>query len=242
MISALWSFCRGTPRWVLRLDIPAFWQTALTHYIWYFVLQVMWFILERKESAPPNKTKSQIHLSPVVWATCIELTGTCFILVFQSLLPCPVLSVWDLFQMICSCLICRLKGWHFLGIGWHLQNLITHTVALAGCFGKYPFCSCFFFFFTGERMLKPGNIRIATKFTYFLVMNISEGFRDTKYQKETRPRFWKTLHAVTIPILFHIMHSFDWRGVHLVQRCFMTLTAERFSARHYSSHSDLTAR
>lgn len=87
MISASWSFCRGTPRRVLRLDTLAFWQTTVTHYIWYFVLQVMWFILERKESAPSNKTESQIHLNPAVRATCIELTETCFILVFQSLLP-----------------------------------------------------------------------------------------------------------------------------------------------------------
>lgn len=57
MISALWSFCTGTPRRVPRLDILAFWQTTVTHYIWYFVLQVMWFILERKETLPQIRRK-----------------------------------------------------------------------------------------------------------------------------------------------------------------------------------------
>lgn len=142
MISALWSFCRGAPRRVLRLDILAFWQTAVTHYIWYFVLQVMWFILERKESAPPNKTKSQIHLSPAVRATCIELTETCFILMFQSLLPSYY--AWCLGWVSNDTQLSNREN-ERLAFSWHLlkpwQNLITDAVALESWLNGNLLCS-----------------------------------------------------------------------------------------------------
>ncbi len=136
MISALWSFCSGAPRRVLRLDKLAFWQTAVTHYIWYFVLQVMWFILERRESAPPNKTKSQIHLSPAQHVHRINRN------LFHS--NVSVTSALVLYLVSNDTQLSNREN-ERLAFSWHLlkpwQNLITDAVALESWFNGNPLCS-----------------------------------------------------------------------------------------------------